>query len=242
MPQEIRPLLRSVGPIRKDGTGGFRCCWFGLDGLECVVVESGVGFARATRCARALLSAWRPDLVVSFGIAGAPRKGLTIGDVVVARDVRRLEAGLLGPVRPLASLPDAALQAAAEAVRKAGARLSLGSVVTTRGEQAISAADSGVENVVLEMETAGIADACAEAGVRLLGVRAISDSVEEPLPFSLPDYLDERQHLLIGKFVAAILRRPALLPSLLRVGRNAQRAADNAAAAARAAVRALIRR
>jgi hypothetical protein len=91
------------------------------------------------------------------------------------------------------------------------------------------------------MESAGIADACAEAGVPLYAFRAISDSVDEPLPFSLSDYLDERQQLRVGRLAAAVIGRPRLLPALLRLGRNARRAADNAAAVALAAVQELLR-
>jgi hypothetical protein len=87
------------------------------------------------------------------------------------------------------------------------------------------------------METAAIAAECAAGGVPLLALRSISDSVDEPLPFALSDYIDGEQQLRMGRFAAAILRRPALLPALLRLGSNTSRAADIAAAAVIAAVR-----
>ena len=204
-------------------------------------METGVGIARATDAARALLSLFRPGLVVSFGIAGAPREGLAVGDVVAARNVHRLKAGMAGPARPLAALSEAAFGAAANALRPSGGRLSWGTVLTTWGEQTFAADGAAMENPVLEMETAGIADACAEAGVPLLSLRAISDSVDQPLPFSLSDYLDDRQQLLVGRLVAAVIRRPSLLPAFLRLGRNAQRAAANAATVALAVAREQLR-
>jgi nucleoside phosphorylase len=240
MRQEARPLLRRIGPSRRDWIGRFPCFRFELCGRDCVLLETGVGIARAADGARALISLFRPGLVVSFGIAGAPRKGLSIGDVVAGRGVHRLAAGRAGIARPLAGLSEAVFAAAAASLLPVEARLSWGSVVTTGGDQELSA-DPAMENPVLEMESAGIADACAEAGVPLYGFRAISDSVDEPLPFSLSDYLDERQQLMVGRLSAAVIRRPRLLPALLRLRRNAGRAADNAAAVALAAVQEMLR-
>jgi len=216
--------------------GRFTCFRFELLEQECILIQTGVGIARATEAARALLSARRPALVVSFGIAGAPQEGLEIGDLVVARSVRLLKAGTLGPVRSLASLSDGAYRAVKKALLPTGARVSQGSVITTWGEQPPASAGMRMEAPVLEMETAGIAEVCAEEGIPLISLRAISDSVREPLPFALPDFLDDRQQLMIGKLGAAVLGRPTLLPALLRLSTNARRAADNAAAAALAAV------
>jgi nucleoside phosphorylase len=241
MRQETRPLLRLVGPSRRDWIGRFPCFRFELHGRDCVLLETGVGIARATDGARALISLFRPCLAVSFGIAGAPRQGLAVGDVVAGRGVHRLVAGRAGHAQPLAALSEAVFGAAAEPLRPFGAKLSWGSMVTTPGDQALSADNAVMENPVLEMESAGIADACAEAGVPLYAFRAISDSIEEPLPFSLSDYLDDRQQLMAGRLAAAVIRRPRLLPALLRLGRNARRAADNAAAVALAAVQELLR-
>jgi adenosylhomocysteine nucleosidase len=237
MRMEIRPFLRRVGPNRRDWVGRFPCFRFELCGRECILMETGVGMARAADGSRALLSLFRPALVVSFGIAGASREGLSVGDVVAARDVRRLEAGRTGPALPLPALSEAVFRAVAESLRSAGSRLSWGSIITTGGEQTFVADGSAMENPVLEMETAGIAHACSEAGVPLLALRAISDSVDQPLPFNLADYLDERHQLLIGKLLGAALRHPRLLPALLRLGRNAGLAAENAAAATIAALR-----
>jgi nucleoside phosphorylase len=241
MRQEIRPFLRRIGRSRRDWVGRFPCYRFELLGRECVLLETGVGIARATDGARALLSLFRPVMAVSFGTAGAPRPGLAVGDVVAARSVHRLEVGRAESAWPAAALSDAAFKAAAESLQPLGARLSWGSIITTWGEQTFASEGAAIENPVLEMETAGIADACAEAGVPLLALRAISDSVEEPLPFNLSDYLDERQRLLVGRLVAAVLKRPSLLPALLRLGRNASRAAENAAVAVLAAVQEQIR-
>jgi nucleoside phosphorylase len=191
MSQEVRPLLRRIGPNRSDRTGSFTCFSFELGGGECILLQTGVGIERAKDGARALLSVRRPGLVVSFGIAGAPQQGLEVGDVVVARSVRQLEAGSLGPARPLAPLSSSAYKAVEAAARQAGASLFRGNVITTRGEQSLAAVGTKIDAPVLEMETAGIADVCAEAGIPLLSLRAISDSVREPLPFNLADYLDD---------------------------------------------------
>jgi len=239
MHMETRPLLRRVGAHGRERIGRFTCFRFELPRSRCVLMETGVGISRATDGARALLEAEQPALVVSFGIAGAPRAGLSIGDVIAARSVARLQGGRQGRSRQLGQLTETVREAVRRAVETMGSRLEHGVVLTTRGEQALAPDELAAENPVLDMETAGVAEVCARAGVPLLCLRAISDSVEAPLPFDLSDYLDDAQQLRIGRLIGAVLRRPGLLPSLLRVGRNAQKAADNAAAAVLAAVNAL---
>jgi adenosylhomocysteine nucleosidase len=234
MRQEARPLLRRIGRHTRGSIGRFRCHRFELAGRPCLLLETGVGRARATEAARALLSEERPRLVVSVGIAGAPLPGLRVGDLVEATAVATLAGGVLGPTRRLARLAPEARQAAERAAASAGARMHPGTVITTWAEQSVDW--PGPEPCVLDMETAAIEEACAESGVPLAGLRSVSDSVDEPLPFDLSRYMDSQQQLRMGRFLAAVLRRPALLPALVRVGRNASRAADVAAAAAIAAV------
>jgi adenosylhomocysteine nucleosidase len=235
---ETRPFLRRVGSYRRESIGRFTCYRFSLGALPCVLVETGVGASRAAGAVEALLGAETPGLVVSFGIAGAPLAGLRVGDVVFGLGVCELDGGIPGPVRPLAQLPSKAWRAAELATRPAGGRVVRGVVVTTSAEQIIDWTGSGPP--VLEMETSAVAELCAAAGIPLVAVRAVSDSKDDPLPFDLPDFVDDQYQLMTRKLLASILRRPSLLAALLRLRRNAVKAAEAAAAAVVAAVEAAV--
>jgi len=247
LPEESSAFLRQLLIWEVSRLGAFPGWRFRLGGLDCRLVQSGMGPKRAAEATRALLAEISPGDaapsgnrggevagvggILSFGVAGAVQANLQIGDVVVVRSVCQLEQGVAGPLARLADLPGEARQAAAEALRARGARLVDGTAVTTRGEQKLDSQSAEMENPVLEMETAAIAAAAAQAGVPLLALRGISDNPQEPIPLDLAEMLDGEYRLRPGKMLEAVLRRPHILPLLRRFQRNTRQAAENVAAA-----------
>ncbi len=177
------------------------------------------------------MAALHPRLLVSFGVAGAVHTGLQIGDVVSVGSVALLERGNPGPITPLTALSGAAHAAVEAVLQAAGSRLVIGSALTTPGSQVVKQELSDMVNPVLEMETAAIAQAAAENGVPLIGLRGISDTPEQPLPVDPDKVMDENYHLQIGKLAAVLLRRPAILLQANRMRRNTALAAENTAMA-----------
>jgi len=238
MPEESRALLRQLLIWEASRLGPFPAFRFRLGEQDCLLVESGIGLERARETTLALL-AEGPEKLLSFGVAGAARVGLAIGDVVAIGHTCRLEDGIAGPLLPLAALTGAARRAAEQVLLSRGARLFDGVALTTRGEQVLREETIGLENPVLEMETAGIASAAAQAGVPLLALRGISDNPQEPLPLDPGTVLDEEYRLKIGKLIGILLRRPYLLPQLGRFRRNTTLAAENTACAVLAVISAM---
>jgi adenosylhomocysteine nucleosidase len=169
-------------------------------------------------------------------VAGAVNDDLGIGDVVTARNTCLLDKGIPGQFQRLALLSDAARQAAIQALQPRGARLFSGTAVTTRGSQFVQHQPEEMENPVLEMETAGIAQVAAEKGIPLLSLRAISDGPQAPIPFCLEAVTDEEYNLRIGKIVKTVLGHPQMVLQFLRLGWNTKKAAENAAIALVAAL------
>ena len=58
-----------------------------LHGKKCVVAQCGIGKVNAAVCAQTMILRYKPDAVINCGVAGALRRGLKTGDIVVARDV-----------------------------------------------------------------------------------------------------------------------------------------------------------
>ena len=147
------------------------------------MVLSGMGLEPARKAAHALVEAESPRAIVSFGIAGALGEGLAIGDIVTGERSRMWENGRLGEPCRLAAISADAQQAISAAAQAVGARCLSGTIVTVRGIQAVP--EILHETAVVEMETFGIAQVALERGIPLHSLRSISDSPEEPIPFTM---------------------------------------------------------
>jgi nucleoside phosphorylase len=231
MPQESAALLRIVKNWKRVTLGPLRGGRFHLLERECLLVTSGMGQSRAMQAARALLAAINPQILVSFGIAGAVEDDLRIGDVVIAGNSYLLEGGATCQHQPLGSLTTPAWEAAEKAVMSEGGRLFAGTAITTRGSQVIMDAIETMPHPILEMETAGIAQVAAEKGIALISIRAISDGPQSPIPFDLESMLDEKYNFRVTKMLWVALRHPRIILQSRRMMKNSRIAADQAAKA-----------
>lgn len=129
----------------------------------------------AGKAAAAFISERRWQAVISAGFAGGASAGLQVGDLVIASEV--IEESTGRRFKPTGSW---------DSGRVAGARV--GPFLTV--EKALAAPAEKSERgkrfgaLAVEMETAGIAEAAARAGVPWVGLRAILDPMEEPLAVS----------------------------------------------------------
>jgi adenosylhomocysteine nucleosidase len=222
---EAKPLLKLVGSSTAGRLGRRKTWHFQTGACRCVMILSGMGLEPARRAARALMGAESPQGMMSFGIAGALGQGLSIGDIVAGEQCRMWENGQLGRAFPLAALSEAAQQAAFAAAAALDARCARGTVVTVRGIQSIPAVPGAVS--VVEMETFAIAQVAAERGIPLFSIRSISDSPDEPIPFTMGG--GEDFHLQPFTLLGAIIRKPRIIRPLLRLKHNSARAARNLA-------------
>lgn len=236
MTEECHPLLRRVKGWEVCRIGYFNGYRFWLDGRDCLLVQSGIGLKRAGDAARALMAVASPQLLVSFGVAGAVKDGLNIGDVVSVRSAVLLEQGIPGPRMHLATLSSSAQRTVTEALKPHRARLVLGTALTTRGSQIVQLDPSEMENPVLEMETTAIAQAAAEYVVPLIALRGVSDNPKEPLPIDPDAVMDENYRLRVGKLIQIIIRHPEIAFQFNRLRRNTAIAAENVAIAVIAAL------
>lgn len=236
MPQESDALLRYVRQWKRTELGPFRAVRFRLSDRDCLLVTTGMGLQRAVDGTRALVAAIAPHLLISFGIAGAVNDSLHIGDVVVAGSTWWLDMGLPGQPQPLASLSEAAWNAAAQVLQPEGAQLVAGTAITTRGSQVIPQSLEETAHPILEMETAGIARVAARMGIPLVSLRSVSDGPQAPIPFDLEAVIDEEYNLRIGRMLMMVLRNPRIVFQSRRIMLNSKKAADHAARAVVAAL------
>jgi adenosylhomocysteine nucleosidase len=230
MPSEREALLRRFRGWKRSMVGSAQGIRFQIMDRDCVLVTSGMGVRRAAQATRILIEAIHPACLVSFGIAGAAREDLKIGDVVMATRNCSLENGRLSQSRPIASLATTGREAAEQALKSRGARLLIGTAITTRGAQLVQPHPE-LSNPILEMETAGILQAAAGNQTPLVILRSVSDGPLAPIPFDLETVMDDEYNFLPGQLLLAILKQPRLLLQSRRMTRNSRIAADNAAVA-----------
>ena len=236
MPGEIQPLIRRVGPVKREKLAGFNMYRFNVGGTDACLIESGIGAARAAQAGLALIEAAAPGILLNFGFAGAVLPGPAVGDIVVADRLLLFKGRLFVNQAGLATTLADELAATLEEERQGnGCRIHRGTFVTTGeivGKRMLAGLlPAGAANPVLEMETAGVARVAHERRVPLAAFRAISDGADEELGFSITDFTDREMRIRAWKVLWTLASRPRLLPQLLRLGKNSRLAAENLATA-----------
>lgn len=243
MPQEIAPLLKRIGRYRREQAAGVPLYRFTCGNTPVVLARSGMGPRHAREATRALIETARPAAIVNFGFAGAVLPGLRVGELVLAERVYRLSGGVLEQAPPPA-LSQATL--AFDACRAAGLEVRSGSYITAAGivnkNDLATSVKAELPLPVLEMETAAVLEEAAAAGIPALALRAISDAADEELGFSIEEICDAQLNPSPGRLMLVLLKKPYLVPQLVRLAGNSRRAGRSLAQGVELALRALGRR
>lgn len=190
-----------------------------LAGREVVIVESGVGSKAATRATAEAIKFYQPRWVVSAGFAGALDENLRRGHILMADEVanptgERLAVGMK-------------LETAGKGLH-VGRLLTVGDIVRRPADRRRLAAEHGA--LACDMETFGVARACAERGVRLLSVRIISDALDDELPSEVENLLEQKTLAAkLGAAAGAVLKRFSAAKDLWQLREDALKASDRLA-------------
>jgi nucleoside phosphorylase len=183
-------------------------------GVPLLLLQTGIGPARARAAVAWLLAERRCRAVLSIGLSGGLQEGLAPGTIVVAD--RWAADG---------AVPDRALRARAVRAAEAagclpctGPLLTVDRVIGSVEEKRRLAAQTGA--MAVDMESGAIAEAAASASVPMAAVRVILDPLDEPLEASPERYLQADGSLCLWKSGVAIAAHPAKLPALWRLGRR----------------------
>jgi nucleoside phosphorylase len=173
-----------------------------------------MGAAAAAHAAERLLAHAAPPLaLVAAGFCGALDGGLRPGDLVAAERVVD-EAGAAFPADPglLAAVPG-----------RRGTLVSAVRVARTPVERERLRVLAGPGALAVDLESAALARAAQRAGVPFLALRAVTDVVADRLP-DLEALVDGDGRPRPAALVRHLVRRPADVVALARLGRGARRA------------------
>jgi adenosylhomocysteine nucleosidase len=192
-----------------------------------VVCGGGNPTLTAAALARAIAGG-RPDLLVSFGIAGGLAPGLAPGTLILASAVIAVNGG-----RHLAD-ETARRQLRGRLGAVEGDLLGGNAIVVGCAEKAALHARTAA--LAVDLESAVVALAAAAAGLPFLVLRAIADPAERGLPAAARIKLKPDGTPDLGRILASLLLEPRQIGALTRLAddtRRALRALTHAAAAAR---------
>ncbi|GHE93414.1 5'-methylthioadenosine/S-adenosylhomocysteine nucleosidase [Thalassotalea profundi] len=176
-----------------------------LEGVDVVIVQSGIGKVAAALATAILLDRYNPDYVVNTGSAGGFEQSLKVGDIVISSEVRYhdvdvtafgYEIGQL-PANPPAYIPHSTLVNAAEESAKAleniqtlTGLITTGDTFMTKDDDIAKARNNFPTMAAVEMEGAAIAHTCHQFDIPFVVIRSMSDIAGKESPISFEAYLE----------------------------------------------------
>jgi adenosylhomocysteine nucleosidase len=234
MPEEMRAVLAAVERVEKLRIAGLNACSCYVGGHDILLAESGMGFDNAARAAAALIAEVSPDMLVSAGFCGGISPELQVGDVVVATGLAIVTDGGVDEVAveiPVACRNFVTRQTAQGARIFGGLFCSTPAIIEKKRLAALLPA--GAPYPVVEMESAAIARIAAKSGIPFAAIRSVSDPADEELSFTLDEFCDNKLRIRPHKVVLTCLRKPRIIPQIIRLARNSRVAAGTLTRAVR---------
>jgi adenosylhomocysteine nucleosidase len=213
LPEESAALRSVMRRVREWRLPDYRA-WSGVLGSrEIVLAQSGMGHGHATGCARQLLKAERPILLMAAGFAGGLSHELEPGEALVASEVVLVEGDShrRWPVR--LNLEG----------HRTGVLASPDRVVRFSHEKRELALRTGAHAV--DMESGSVVREAEEAGIPWLVVRSVTDGAAEDLPMDFHPFTTKQGLPHKPRIVLHAIVRPRTLWGLMRLGKRTAQAA-----------------
>lgn len=233
MPDETRPLLRRLHAATLLAQQPFPLWRAQMGDADIWLAQSGMGPKRAESAATRFVKMASPDVIVSFGFGGGVLPGLSVGDLVMGTGCLQYDGRDFTPVAgidaPLAGDVMKALAQRTPLTVTSGTIITSGAILAKHLVAPLIPA--AVTSPVLDMETASVADIAARHDIPLLALRAITDDAGEEFGFSLDEFTDTELNIKPHRVVTTLLRKPWILPQLIRLARSSKRAGELLASA-----------
>lgn len=175
-----------------------------LDGVEVVIVRSGIGKVNAALCTQILCDIFKVTHIINTGVAGSLKNEINIGDIVVSVDALHHDMDVrvfgyqLGEVPQMGRLAFEAdeklIQTAVTSCKEVNPDIAVYQGRVVSGDQFIS--DKQVKQSIIdnfqgfcvEMEGASIAHAAHLNHVPFVIIRAISDKADDSAEMDCPSF------------------------------------------------------
>jgi adenosylhomocysteine nucleosidase len=200
--------------------GGLPVFEASIGGAKIRAVLTGMGQEYAAGAVQRAFAAYKPDICISTGLAGALRAGYVTGDLLAARLVS--EVGEPVAVASHRELLATAVDCGARRIE----RMATSKTLVIRAEKK---RELGKQAEAVEMESYAILAEAARCGVPAVAVRAVSDTVDFDVPYDFGRMRDEHGQIRMMGVLSQVLLGPSDLPSLLKLARDSRTAAKRLA-------------
>jgi adenosylhomocysteine nucleosidase len=176
-----------------------------IEGLEVVLLKSGIGKVNAALGTALLIEKFQPDLIINTGSAGGFHKDLNVGDVVISTEVRHhdVDVTIFGyeygqvPRMPAFYAPDDKLVSIAlnsaeriEGIQVAKGLIASGDSFMSDAERVEFIRSKMPELFAAEMEAAAIAQVAYQFNVPFVIIRSLSDIAGKDSNLSFDQFLE----------------------------------------------------
>jgi adenosylhomocysteine nucleosidase len=232
-PQELRQIARYFGARKHSRKGPFAVSSALSSSHEILLVQSGIGPLNAETAVNYIFKAFNPNYVVSVGFGGALYDEAVTGELTWAPKVLSLkEKGIES-----FEIPDA--RAIAE--RLSGKILLQEKCVLTvdrwmKKSEIKKVFPGDASLLVCDMETFPLAKFSIQRGIPFFAIRSITDPADEEIPPELVAVCDVSGNYRLSCALRLLLRKPHLVPKIIKLGRNSYRASRNLALAVKSLI------
>ena len=175
-----------------------------LDGVDVVLLQSGIGKVNAAVSTTLLLSKFAPSKVINIGSAGGYAQSLSVGDVVISDQVCHHDVDVTVFGYAMGQVPGMPATYAADTVLVAEAKAAVARLDLVKAEVGlIGTGDSFMQDPVrvekvradfpallaVEMEAAAVAQVCVKFETPFVVVRALSDIAGKESSQSFEEFL-----------------------------------------------------
>lgn len=220
MDEEIRMLRDRLVSASILDISGFSFYSGQLEGVDVVLLKSGIGKVNAAIGATLINVLFNPNCIINTGSAGAICAELEIGDVIISNEVRHHDVDVTAfgyeygqvPAMPSSYLPNDSLikMAVQSSENIPGIRVRNGLIAT--GDSFICDPEK-IKQIrikmpmiqVAEMEAAAIAQTCHQFGKSFLIIRSVSDIAGRTSPTTFEVFLEKAAQNSI-KIVLGIIK------------------------------------
>jgi adenosylhomocysteine nucleosidase len=225
LPLELDLIIQDLDAVKGGSRNSYQVYYTSNKSAEIALVITSMGSANALAAIKSIYMEFSPDIVLCTGFGGALYSGAAAGDLIWSSTVVSLP-GSGKPVHLNIPPEDAIFEriSASFPVKK-GAVVTIDSLSSKK--DLLWRLPEGLQNPVCDMETFALARYCIEKGIRFLSLRAISDTVDQDIPRDIADIVDSSGRPNILRAFGLILRKPSLMPLLVRLGMNSRKASQN---------------
>lgn len=205
MEEEVTILREQLTELEQQTIGGCEFNIGRLDGVQVILLRSGIGKVNAAIATTILLEKFSPDYVINTGSAGGFNPSLNVGDIVISSEVRHhdVDVTVFGyeygqvPGSPAAFLADTNLIEVAESCAKEITNVQVVKGVIATGDsfmndpERVAFVRGKFNNLeAVEMEGAAIAQVAQAFHTPFVVIRALSDIAGKQSDISFEQFLE----------------------------------------------------